>query len=323
MLGNFFKLVFGGLSAVACGIIIADLGLHGYSLISSEIGGLNAASLSQAVSSVWADSGDGTAVSGLTRTVRYSASEEEDLINAASLSEISRSINGITASAYLVRNLDDGTTVAEKDGQKLLPIASLSKLVAAAVAERLIDPNRTVEISSQVISAYGNTAEFRVGEKVKALELYYPLLMVSSNDAAEALARAYGRGAFIQAMNDFVQSIGAYRTTFADPSGLSPDNRSTAEDIGLILDWIRRNDPEIISITLLKTKTIRNHTWENPAHFLSWSNYAGGKNGYTDEADRTAAALFRMGKDKKLYEVIILGSEVRDSDMVKLLAKIK
>jgi D-alanyl-D-alanine carboxypeptidase len=147
--------------------------------------------------------------------------------------------------------------------------------------------------------------------------------MVSSNDAAEALAQDYGRAQFIAKMNEFAQYIGAYRTSFADPSGLSEKNVSTASDIALILEWLRKNDPGVIAVTMLKTKTVRTHTWTNPTHFLSWSNYAGGKNGYTDEANRTGAALFTIGKAKDIYAVVILGSSARDADMIKLLGKIK
>jgi hypothetical protein len=63
--------------------------------------------------------------------------------------------------------------------------------------------------------------------------------------------------------------------------------------------------------------------WVNPTHFLNWSYYAGGKNGYTPEADRTTAALFELGRAADLYAVVILGSDARDSDVIKLLAKVK
>ena len=90
-----------------------------------------------------------------------------------------------------------------------------------------------------------------------------------------------------------------------------------------MLDWIRENDPEILDITLLKSKTLRNHTWVNPTHFLSWSYYLGGKNGYTTEANRTSASLFALGKNKNVYAIVMLGSGNRDADMIKLLEKVR
>ncbi len=319
MVRHFFYVVFGGLAAIVGGIILAGGSLRIYHSIADSF---NLKSLSSAAS-VLLSHGDGTSISAMKRTVLYSASQEEDLINAASVDQTARSVKEITAVSYLVKNLTDGTIIDEKNSNKLVPVASLTKLVTAVVASRLIDGDKLIVIDGNVIKTYGNTAGFKSGETFRASELYFPLLMVSSNDAAEALARSYGRPKFIQAMNNFVQSIGAYRTTFADPSGLSPDNRSTAVDLAIILEWIEENQLAIIRTTIIKTKTIRVHTWINPTHFLSWSNYLGGKNGYTEEADRTAVALFEMGKYKKVYEVIVLGSKVRDADMVKLLAKIR
>ena len=164
---------------------------------------------------------------------------------------------------------------------------------------------------------------FKRIDTFEASDLMYPLLMVSSNDAAEAFALAYGRPEFIRAMNNWAQSIGAYRTYFADASGLSAKNVSTATDLVLMLDWIRNNDPAIFDISLMKSKTVRSHTWVNPTHFLSWSYYSGGKNGYTTEANRTSASLFTLGKHGNIYALVVLGSDNRDADVVKLLGKVR
>jgi D-alanyl-D-alanine carboxypeptidase len=266
---------------------------------------------------------DGTTISGFTRTVRYTASEEEDLIGNASLSLPSSADKKVTADAYIVKSITGNGTPMEFNANKIVPIASLSKLVTAIVARQRIASTSRITITRDIMATYGNTGQLKIGETFIASDLYYPLLMVSSNDTAEAFAQYYGRAKFIQAMNDFVQSIGAYRTYFADPSGLTPLNVSSANDLVIILKWIEKNDPGILDITKLKSKTVRSHTWVNPTHFLNWSNYAGGKNGYTPEADRTSAALFTMDHGSDTYAVIVLGSENRDADMVKLLARIE
>jgi D-alanyl-D-alanine carboxypeptidase len=308
---RFFSLVFGGLTAVFAGII---LGWGAGKALRSE----------KVVALLEPKTIDGTVVSGLSRLIRYTADEEEDDSNVASvISAVKPSVGGISASAYIVRDLTRDTTIAERDQDRLVPIASLTKLVTAVVARKLIPEDTRIVIDQDAVDIYGNTAGFHVGEVFSAGDLLYPLLMVSSNDAAEALARHYGRARFIKAMNDFAQSIGAYKTYIADPSGLSPQNASSADDISMILDWIRLNDPSVLGVTELKAKTVRNHTWVNPAHFLSWSNYIGGKNGFTDEAKNTTASLFMMGPHKDVYSVVVLGSSNRDGDVAELLKKIK
>ena len=317
---QFFIVLFGGLSAIGAGVGIAYGGSVAWRALRPHISSVSGFSLAGFMS---ASQDDGTSISGSRRTIRYTASEEEDIINAAAQSFPDASSQNIGADAYLMANLTTGEVAAEHAADRLLPIASLTKLATAVVARRLIDSDERITVGPKIMAAYGNTAGFRAGETFEASDLMYPLLMVSSNDAAEAFALAYGRPKFIRAMNDWAQSIGAYRTYFADASGLSAKNLSTASDLALMLDWIRRNDSAILEITMVKSKTVRSHTWVNPTHFLSWSYYAGGKNGYTTEANRTSASLFTLGKHGNAYAVIVLGSGNRDADVVKLLGKVR
>jgi D-alanyl-D-alanine carboxypeptidase len=309
---NFFYIVFGGLGLMALVFGVSYAG---------SIAWKKGPGLIAAAGAAIGDPTDGTTISGFHRVIRYSADEEENLIDAAALSLPSGVARNITAVAYVVKDLTTGSTILQSGADRLAPIASISKLVTAVVARRLIPALSRIPITKSVMTTYGNTAGFTAGETFTAADLLYPLLMVSSNDAAEAYAQYYGRAKFIQAMNDFTQEIGAYRTYFADPSGLDPKNVSTPNDLARILDWIRKNDPTIITVTDLHADTVRSHTWINPTHFLSWSYYLGGKNGYLPEANRTMAGLFNLGASKDIYAVVVLGSGDRDGDVIKLLKK--
>lgn len=315
----FFLIVFGGIVAVASGIILAVGARFIITYIHSNSSDI---SFSNVATAIISQPIDGTSISGFKRLVSYTAGEEEGLLIAATLSLPRSFVEGISAKSYIVKNVESGKIIAQRDSDRLLPMASITKLVTAVIAKKVYKGDEKIKITQNILDTYGTTGQFRLGENINSADLLYPLLMVSSNDAAEALARGYGRKEFISAMNEFVQSIGAYRTTFIDPSGLSENNRTTSNDLVTIMDWINKNEPEIVEITKLKTKTVRNHTWTNPARFLNWSNYQGGKNGYTEEARQTGVALFEMGKNN-LYAVAILGSLMRDDDIVKLLGKIK
>lgn len=242
----------------------------------------------------------------------------------------------IKARSYVLYDLDKNTMIKGKNFDTVMPVASLIKLLTAVVADNLIPKDREIHINNAILDIYGNAAGFRDGETLTRDDLMYPLLMVSSNDAAELLARSYGRTKFIKAMNDFAFEIGAYRTYVGDPTGLSALTVSTAHDIEILLDWMRINKPELLDITMQKMITIRNHTWVNPTHFLSWSYFSGGKNGYTPEANRTGALLFNIevatstttpianhasstSTMMQRYAVVVLGSQARDSDVVSLL----
>ena len=325
-MNRFLTTVFGGLLAIFMGVGLAWSAGRAWRAIApswSNLASVGAIGHSATPGDSISDPNDSTTVSGFNRIIKYTASQEEDLINEAAQALPSGSDTKISAGAYLVKDLTTGVEYARFNEDKLLPIASLTKLVTAEVARRLIPPETEITLDRQAVAVYGNTAGFKVGETFTAGDLLYPLLLVSSNDAAQALADHYGQARFIQAMNAFTQSIGAYRTYFSDPSGLSPLNESTANDMAIIIDWIRAHDPGVIALTAQKSKVIRNHVWVNPTHFLSWSYYLGGKNGYTDEADRTAVSLFNVGQSKDIYVVVVLGSDNRDADVIKLLKKVK
>ena len=238
----------------------------------------------------------------------------------------------ISAPSYLVVELNASTSIpekiiAEKDNLRALPIASLTKLATAVVAENLLDQNAPVTITRKIISTYHNDpGNFRLDEQIKVGGLLYPLLMVSSNDAGEALAQSYpeGREWFIKSMNDWAYSVGAYNTYFADPTGLSPENISSPHDLAIMLAWIYSHRPDLVNITTTKVKYLGAHTWTSPTQLLNLSSYIAGKNGYLPEAGQTSVSLFKINTPTvpHLYIVVTLGSAHRDQDVLALLHKI-
>lgn len=228
----------------------------------------------------------------------------------------------LRAKAYLVADIDTGNIILEKNKNAVYPIASLTKLVTASVAQDLIRSSALIPITAAAYYTEGDTGHLRLDESIKAADLYYPLLMVSSNDAAEAFAHYYGRDTFIAAMNLKVFSWGAPNTHFFDASGLTPQNVSTSQDLFKIASAFYRNHPELIAITHTKTKSIKGHSWVNATHFLNMSSYIGGKNGYTEEADRTALLYFNVDdKDGHPHTlvIILLQSDNRDKDVLDVL----
>ncbi len=292
---NFIKLVFGGLLLIGLGTTLARGSTMALPVVSEQM-------------STWFSHLASTARSvRSTSEIKYHLSADDPLWVAATSRALPPSTSpDITATAYELKNLTTGQVVAALAADKPLPIASLSKLVTAAVARRVLDQDQKIPGSALTVG-----------------ETLYPLLMVSSNEAANQLALAYGWSSFIQAMNAWAAAIGTKHAFFADPSGLSAQNQASADDIITIIDWLRTHDQTIMGITTLKSMTIHGETWVNPAHFLSWSYYLGGKNGYTDAADRTGVVVVALGTPPQIYAAAVLGSDDRDGDVLKLLAQIK
>ncbi len=231
----------------------------------------------------------------------------------------------VNSQSFLVADFETGESVLEKNPDKVFPVASLTKLTTALVALDIYKPDKVLTVPESATLVGGTTGQLRVGEKITVSDLLHALLMQSANDAAETLAVSYGRDDFVTRMKQKAKSLGARSTRFADPTGLSNKNVSTASDLLKISQYIFNNKTLIADITHLKTYKGKNHTWTNATKFLALPEYVGGKTGYTNEAGRTAVSIFDLEPvpfEKRKVVVVILKSEARDQDILTILEHI-
>lgn len=208
-------------------------------------------------------------------------------------------LSRVTSDSFLVADLDTGEVILEREADRKYPIASLTKLMTALVSLEAVNQFVTTTISPFAVATYGYQGNLQVGEKIIVRDLIYPLLLTSSNDAAEAITEVVGRNYFINLMNKRAKTIGLAHTSFDDPSGLSPDNISTAEDLFRMTQYIYKSKRYIFDVTRMQSYDHENHIWYNNSRFIRDDRYRGSKNGYTDEALKTLILH---------YEVIIDGS---------------
>ncbi len=141
----------------------------------------------------------------------------------------------LKSATALVVDLDDGQTIYAKNTQGITPIASITKLMTAMV---VLDAGLPLEETITIARAdlnFGKRSNSRlgVGTGLTRRDMLRVALMSSENRAAASLARAYpgGAEAFIAAMNRKAVELGMWNTRFADATGLSSENVSTAEDL--------------------------------------------------------------------------------------------
>ncbi len=137
--------------------------------------------------------------------------------------------------------VDEGTgrVLLSKNADTTRPIASLTKLMTAAVILDAHQPmDQMIEITDADIDTLKwSASRLRPGTTLSREELLKLALMSSENRAAHALARNYpgGLAAFIPAMNAKARALGMLSTRYAEPTGLSPQNESTAHDLALLV----------------------------------------------------------------------------------------
>ena len=141
----------------------------------------------------------------------------------------------LASANVLVFDAGIGQPIYAKGADALTPIASVTKLMTAMV---VLDGAQSLDDALEVGMAdldmlKGSHSRLRLGTELTRRDMLRIALMASENRAASSLARHYpgGTEAFVQAMNQKAQSLGMTHTHFADPTGLSSENVSTANDV--------------------------------------------------------------------------------------------
>ena len=244
-------------------------------------------------------------------------------------SESAIKIPELSAKSYLIADLDSGYIFAEKDSQKQRPIASLTKLMTAIVVAENVNLKRSISIREEMLDAYGTTEELEVGKRFRVVELFYPLLIESSNDSAEALSYFLGKEKTISLMNEKAQAILMTNTEYTDPSGFDPGNVSTAKDLFYLARYLLNNRSPILDITRKKEVTSFgpinfdiDKLW-NKNVFIEDPTFIGGKTGFIKVSKLTAIFLFRfVDKNNSNIErniaIILLGSDSNKTDTQKI-----
>ncbi len=246
-----------------------------------------------------------------------------------------------SAISVLINDSGKERILFEKESEKILPIASLTKLMTAWVVLEHYDLSKGITISKLATNQYGDIGKLEEGKTFPAEYLLYPLLMESSNGAAFALAEDYDEGMternFVGLMNLEAKKMGLSNTFFDNPTGLDPEesktemNYSTANDLVIFTKKLLEK-PLIWEILSLPKYSSYGPELINTNKFLldgstQWQDrIIGGKTGYTGEAGGCLLLVMKAQKAQGLLINVILGANGRENrfdEMRKLVEWLK
>ena len=221
------------------------------------------------------------------------------------------------AKGYILIDYHTGAVLVEKNADKKLNPASLTKLMTAYVAGQEVKSGN-ISLDDQVrISRKAWAKNFpdsskmfiEVGTDVPLIDLYRGLIVQSGNDASVAIAEhvAGSEGAFVSLMNSWSQKLGLDNTGYTNPHGLDSDGLySTPHDIALLSQAIIRDLPDIYSLYSETSYTYNGITQYNRNGLLRDSslNVDGMKTGYTSGASYSLATSATSG-DTRLISVVM------------------
>ena len=227
----------------------------------------------------------------------------------------------ITAKSAIAMDEQTGEILWQKNATSTLPLASLTKLVAVKV---FLDTRPTLnkqvaysvkdeEYNYEYVNKWESARlKLEDGDTLTIENLLYAALVGSANNAIETLVRVSGlkRDEFILKMNQEVINWGATSTHFIEPTGLSPENVSSAFDYAIITKEVYTN-PIIQKASVMyqyKFTTINTkeaHTITNTDKLLQISNLniTGSKTGYLDEAQYCLMARAKNNSGKQVIAV--------------------
>ncbi|HCC23678.1 TPA: hypothetical protein DF272_05915 [Candidatus Falkowbacteria bacterium] len=227
----------------------------------------------------------------------------------------------LTAQSAIVID-QDGNVLFEKNADEVRPIASLTKLVTAAV---FLDYNPGWDKQVTIVAADnvgGASVPFEPGDVVSAKDLFYATLVGSKNNAARALMRASGLSEveFISAMNQKVKSWGLINTKFVEPTGLSELNVSTAREMMEIsrktlsqYEYLQASTTLWYEIKYTRGAEAKTFWCRNTNQKLLERDLyvTGGKTGFTYEAGYNLVTKARLTKDSNRELIaLVLGAKI-------------
>jgi len=221
----------------------------------------------------------------------------------------------------LLFDLDTGEVLWRRLPNRVLPIASLTKMMTALVVIDRLPAGAKVPVTKQALRYRGSGVGLLPRGKWIAVDtMLHGLLLPSGNDAAIALAQHVSGtvGRFVTDMNVEARSLGLGCTHFSSPDGLKDrGNRSCVRDLAVLAREVLRRPrlarivrtsvialPGLVPHTVKRGKRKRT-VWRpgglwlvnnNPLLRAGYRGTTGVKTGYTDAAGRCLVVTVRRGR---------------------------
>jgi D-alanyl-D-alanine carboxypeptidase len=207
----------------------------------------------------------------------------------------------------LLFDFDTGRVLWRRDPTRVLPIASLTKMMTAVLVARRVPPGSKVRITKEALAYKGSgVGLFRRGRRIGVETMLNGLLLPSGNDAAIALAQKVGGTVpnFVALMNRQARAMGLTCTHFSHPDGfVDRNNYSCTPDLAALARAVMR-EPRLARIVRRRQAVLPfpikggriylyNH---NPLLRQGYRGVTGIKTGYTVAAGRCLVASVRRGQ---------------------------
>lgn len=228
------------------------------------------------------------------------------------------------ASSYLVQV--NGKLLWERQANRQLPPASLTKLMTVLLVLDNYTPHAVVEISHLATLESGTLLGVKNGERFYVEDMLSAALINSDNDACHALADyvAGNQERFVQMMNRRARQIGLRNTHFANACGHdAAEHYSSSNDLAVLANEVIKNKlvRELVAQESTQITAINGsgsyHLENKNALIGRYPGALGLKTGYTPKAGKCLIAYAERGGEHVL--LVMLNAPNRWWDAVDIL----
>jgi D-alanyl-D-alanine carboxypeptidase len=230
--------------------------------------------------------------------------------------------------AGLLFDLDTGEVLWRRNPTRVLPMASVTKMMTALLVDERVPPDGKVMVTPQAVHTGGSkVGVLPLGKRIGVSTMLYGLLLPSGNDAAVALAQRVSGTTkqFVALMNARAEAMHLRCTRFASPSGLvDAGNHTCAYDLAALaravldrprLARIVAKRSAVLPFPIKGGKLYLYH--HNPLLKRSYPGTLGIKTGYTDAAGKCLVAAVQQGGRR--LGVVLLHSPDIGAQGIKLM----
>ena len=223
----------------------------------------------------------------------------------------------IEAKAYVVYDVIDKKVLFAKNEDTKLSLASITKIMTAVTALEIASSTTMVSIERFPIQeSYDKGLIY--GQAFALPEIIKYMLVVSSNDASDAIANAFmDKHHFVERMNQVAKRENLNTLAFNNVSGLDFETysgaRGTATDVAKLMAYAYKKMPSILEATTRQNVSIASSYGAIPyventnKNIEKYNGMLGSKTGYTEEAGGNLAVIFD-GAFGRPVVIAVLGS---------------
>ena len=222
--------------------------------------------------------------------------------------------------AAVLMDGDTGRILWGKNEDRILPMASTTKIMTCILALENSELDDEVKVSDYAASMPDVQLKIRPGETYRMEDLLYSMMLESHNDSAVAIAEHVGGSVekFADMMNQKARDIGCFNTNFVTPNGLdAKEHATTAEELALLMRYCISYSPQkdrfleitrALSYTFSDLECTRSFSCINHNVLLSSMEGAiSGKTGFTNKAGYCYVGAVKKGEKTFIAALLACG----------------